>query len=154
MTLSSYLSPEAVEPSLRAGDRQGVLTELAALLRKTGSVPAGTDLVTILENREELGSTGIGRGAAIPHVRLKNLDRIRIAVGRSSAGIDFNAIDGEPVRLFFLLVAPENATGDHLKALARISRLLRQDDVRKALMAASDGAGMLDVIVREDEKEG
>jgi PTS system nitrogen regulatory IIA component len=153
MTLSSYLSPEAVEPSLQARDRRGVLAELAALLQKNGSVPAGTDLVTILENREELGSTGIGGGAAIPHVRLKNLARIHVAVGRSPAGIDFSAIDGEPVRLFFLLVAPENATGDHLKALARISRLLRQEGVRKALMEAPDGAGMLDIIVTEDEKE-
>lgn len=153
MNLSAYLSLGAIEPSLRSRNRREVLAELAALLQQSGAVAAGTDLVTILENREELGSTGIGNGIAIPHVRLKNLESMKIAVGRSSEGVEFNAMDDEPVHLFFLLVAPDHATGDHLKALAKISRLLRREGVRRALVEAADGSEMLKIIVAEDEKE-
>jgi mannitol/fructose-specific phosphotransferase system IIA component (Ntr-type) len=153
MNLSAYLSLEAIEPSLQSQSRREVLAELAELIKKSGGVPGDTDLVTILENREELGSTAVGSGSAIPHVRLKNLKNIRVAVGKSRGGVDFNAPDGKPVHLFFLLVAPESATGDHLKALARISRLLRREDARRALVQAVDGSEIMKIIVQKDEKD-
>ncbi len=107
----------------------------------------------ILKNREELGSTGLGDGVAIPHVYLQNISTPQAAVGRSVEGVDFNAIDGRPVHIFFLLVTPETSKGDHLKALARISRLLRKPDFRSSLMKASGREEMQRIIVEEDEKE-
>ena len=153
MKLATFLSPETVEAGLRSDDRRGVLEELAALALRSGGIPEGTDLVTILENREDLGSTGIGGGAAIPHVRLRNLPGLKVAVGRSVEGVDFKAIDGQLVRLFFLLLAPEDSPGDHLKALAGISRLLKKARVRDSLLAARDGEEMLKIIVTADEEE-
>ena len=153
MNLASFLTPESVEGGLESGDRRGVLTELSSLLVKAGHVPEGTDLVTILENREELGSTGVGEGVAIPHVRLRNISSPRIAVGRSVGGVDFGAVDGRPVHLFFLTVSPESSAGDHLKALARISRLLKKPSVRQALMEAKGRREMYEIVVAEDGKE-
>ena len=153
MKLARYLSVDTVEARLESADRRGILEELAALVRRTGGVPPDTDLVTILENREDLGSTGIGDGVAIPHVRLKNLREPRMAVGRSVEGVDFHAIDGQRVHIFFLLLAPENSTGEHLKALARISRLIKKSPFREALLKARSSEEMLKAIVTEDEQE-
>lgn len=153
MKLSPLLTPETIITDMAGRDRRGVLTELADLVTKAGQVDPGTDLVTILENREELGSTGIGGGVAIPHVRLKNIPSLRVALGRSVEGVDFAAVDGRPVHIFFLLLAPEEATGDHLKALACISRLLKSPGVKEALLAAESPERMLEIIEREDEKE-
>ena len=153
MKLAPLLSPEVVASSLEARDRHGVLAELAGLLQGEGLVDPGMDLVTILENREELGSTGIGGGLAIPHVRLKSIPSLRVALGRSLNGVEFGAADGQPVHIFFLLLAPEEATGEHLKALAGISRLLKSPGVKEALLAAEDAGRMLEIIEREDEKE-
>lgn len=153
MKLARYLSADTVEARLESSDRKGVLEELAAILKRTGGVPGDTDLVTILENREDLGSTGIGDGVAIPHVRLKNLGEPRMAVGRSVEGVDFHAIDNGKVHLFFLLLAPEDSTGEHLKALARISRLVKKSAFREALMKAKSREEMLKAIVAEDEQE-
>jgi len=152
MKLATFLSPETVEAGLRSDDRKGVLEELANLAVRSGGVPDGTDLVTILENREDLGSTGIGGGVAIPHVRLRNLPGLKLAVGRSLDGVDFKAIDGQPVRLFFLLLAPEDSTGDHLKALAGISRLIKNTQVRDALLEARDSEEMLEIIVTAEKE--
>ena len=153
MKLAPFLPVACVEENLESVDGRGVLAELAALLIKARCVPEGTDLVTILMNREELRSTGIGEGVAIPHVRLKNISSLRVAVGRSVRGVDFNAADGRPVHFFFLVVSSESAAADHLKALAQISRLLKKSHVRKALFEAGGREEMLEVIVAEDEEE-
>jgi len=152
MKLATFLSPETVEAGLRSDDRRGILEELAVMAVRSGGVPEGIDLVTILENREDLGSTGIGGGVAIPHVRLRNLPGLKLAVGRSVEGVDFKAIDGQLVRLFFLLLAPEDSTGAHLKALAGISRLLKNTQVRDSLLEARDSEEMLEIIVTADEE--
>jgi PTS system nitrogen regulatory IIA component len=153
MRLGPLLAVETIEDSLAADSGEAVLAELAALLFRAGHVPEGTELVRILQNREELGSTGLGDGVAIPHVYLKNISSPRIAVGRSREGIEFNAIDGRPVQLFFLLVTPETAKGDHLKALGRISRLLRREEFRESLMNAKGPEEILRITVEEDEQE-
>lgn len=153
MRLAEFLSPETIEDNLKARRGGEVLSELAGLLFRGGQVPEETDLVQILKNREELGSTGLGDGVAIPHVYLQNISTPQAAVGRSVEGVDFNAIDGRPVHIFFLLVTPETSKGDHLKALARISRLLRKPDFRSSLMKASGREEMQRIIVEEDEKE-
>ncbi len=153
MKLAPLLTPQTIACNLQARDRRGVLAELSSLLQKAGRVDPDMDLVTILENREELGSTGIGGGLAIPHVRLKGIPSLQVALGRSVEGVDFGAVDGQPVHIFFLLLAPEEAAGDHLKALASISRLLKGPGVKEALLAAGSSERMLEIIEREDEKE-
>jgi len=106
----------------------------------------------ILLERERLGSTGIGDGIAIPHGKLRNLDQPLLAFGRSRRGVDFKALDGRPVKLFFLLIAPEEAIGLHLKMLARISRILKDPAVRTRLLDAPDVAAMLAVIQEQDSR--
>ena len=105
----------------------------------------------MLLEREKLGSTGIGDGIAIPHGKLKGLDRLVISFGRSRQGIDFDAIDGKPVHIFFLLMAPESSTGQHLKALAKISRMLKDPDFRSDLMAAKSAEEIYRKIAEKDE---
>ncbi|HXN54964.1 MAG TPA: PTS sugar transporter subunit IIA, partial [Myxococcales bacterium] len=114
--------------------------------------PQGRLLEVLLE-REKLGSTGIGEGVAIPHGKLAGVPSVIAAFGRSRAGIDFAAVDGKPARLFFLLFAPENSAGIHLKALARISRLLRSPTFRQAILDAPDRLAIHRLIVQEDSQE-
>ena len=123
-----------------------------ALLVKTGSVREKdtAKLVQILLEREALGSTGIGQGVAIPHGKAGSVSRVVGAVGISRAGMDFDALDGEPVHIFFLLVAPEDSAGPHLKALARISRLLKEKHFRDSLIAAKDERTLMRAIREED----
>jgi PTS system nitrogen regulatory IIA component len=153
MKLAPFLPAECVEANLKSVDGRGVLAELSELLIKARCVPEDTDLVTILMNREELGSTGLGEGVAIPHVRLKNISSLRVAVGRSVEGVDFNAADGRPVHFFFLVVSSESAAVDHLKVLAQISRFLKKTHTRKALLEAGGREEILEAIVAEDEEE-
>ena len=111
-----------------------------------------TELYGALAEREKLGSTGVEDGIAIPHAKVSHLDRIVLACGRSIRGLDFEAHDGNPTHLFFVLLAPANATGMHLKVLARLSRLLKEARVRARLMAAASGDELYDAIIEEDEK--
>ena len=99
-----------------------------------------------------MGSTGINDGVAIPHGKLKNIDALLVAFGRSREGIDFGALDGRASHLFFLLVAPERSAGTHLKALARISRIAKNEDFRKKCMKAETGEDLFKLMVEEDEK--
>jgi PTS system nitrogen regulatory IIA component len=109
-------------------------------------------LSDVLLEREKLGSTGVGDGIAIPHGKLAGLQGLLAAFGRSRAGIDFQAIDGKPTHLFFVLFAPENSAGIHLKALARISRLFKTPSFRAAVVEASDAAAIHRLIADEDAK--
>ena len=109
-------------------------------------------LMDVLIERERLGSTGIGDGIAIPHGKLNNLDKLLLSFGRSLAGVDFDSLDGKPAHLFFLVVAPENSAGAHLKTLARISRLLKSNAVRRDLMEAKDTQAIYSIIEAQDEE--
>ena len=152
MKICDYLSPHDIMPEINADDSEGVLRELAQHLGSTNKVSDPEKLLEVLVEREKLGSTGIGSGAAIPHGRLPGLDNILVVFGRSPAGIDFHAHDDLPVHLFFLLVAPEDSAGKHLKALARISRILKSPDCRRALMESENGEKLYEVISQEDER--
>ena len=152
MKIVDYLSPENVLPELSARTGDGVLEELAQHLKSTGKINDAASLVEILRDREKLGSTGIGHGVAIPHGRLRGLKEIIIAFGRSVQGIDFDAHDGQPVNLFFLLVAPEDSAGMHLKALARISRIVKNPECRESLIRTADSGEIYGVISEEDER--
>jgi PTS system nitrogen regulatory IIA component len=150
MRILDIVPPEAVVDDLRADTKEGVLRELSEVL--AGLVPqvdAGS-MASILIERESLGSTGIGDGVAIPHGKVPGIDRLFAVFGRSREGVQFHSSDGKPAHLFFLVVAPENSAGMHLKVLARISRLLKSERFRQSLMAARDVEHLRGVF-REEE---
>lgn len=151
MTMISDLLTEAgVEADLKAKDKDAALRELVEVLSRAAPVEKPDDVLAAIRDREELMSTGIGQGVAIPHAKSSSVNGLRIAFGRSKEGIDFAALDGKPVYLFFLLVAPEDQSGPHVKALARISRLLKDASFRESLMTAGDAAEIL-ALIREEE---
>lgn len=141
MPLADLLAPDAVFPSLRASSKKQALQELA----QHAALLMGRDQREIFDTllqRERLGSTGVGAGIAIPHGKLPKLDRLFGAFARLEKPIDFEALDGEPVDLVFLLLAPEAAGADHLKALARVARMLRDPSVAEKLRATRDASLM------------
>jgi PTS system nitrogen regulatory IIA component len=152
MRIAEFLREDLVYPDLAASDKAGVLGEMSAgLARAYPALPAGRLAETLLE-REKLGSTGVGEGVAIPHGKLPGIPGLIAAFARKKAGVDFAAIDGRPTYLFFVLFAPENSAGLHLKALARISRLFKQPQLRQAILAAEDGPAIYRLISEEDAK--
>ncbi len=150
MKVSEFLTEEMVIPELKARTKEAVLDELSAFLQEMGKIPQSRALSEILAAREAQGSTGIGGGIAIPHGKLGGLTQMIIAFGRSGQGIDFDSLDGQPARLFFLLVAPEDAPGEHLKALARVSRIMKNGKLREALLRARDAKEMKSLIAKEE----
>jgi PTS system nitrogen regulatory IIA component len=155
MKVVDFLSPDAVIPALAGTSKSEVLAEMAAFIARsqTGSSPIDAEVLRrTLEEREQLASTAIGDGIAIPHGKLDTIDRLVGALGRSVAGLAFDSIDGKPTYLVFMLVAPANSAGIHLKALARLSRLFRDVGFRQRLFEAADGATMYRTIVEEDAK--
>lgn len=151
LKILDFLDPSAVVIDLVATNKKGVLEELTGLLAKSGKVKDAKTTVDILLEREKLGSTGIGQGIAIPHAKTDQTTQVTAAFGLSRRGVQFDALDGEPVYIFFLLVAPPDAAGLHLKALARISRLLKDKFFRQSLRDVKDAAEVLKIIRDEDQ---
>ena len=154
MRMMEFLQERAVTCDLKANDKEGVIRELVGLLVRAGSVKEkDVDRLTrILLEREALGSTGIGHGVAIPHGKANSVSRLVSALGVSSHGMNFDSLDGESVHIFFLLVAPEDSAGPHLKALARISRLLKDKHFRESLQTARDEKVLVKLLQEEDER--
>lgn len=150
MRISDTLKEGAIISELNATDKKAVLEELTGTLAEVSGVNQ-EEMVRVLLERERLGSTGIGGGIAIPHGKLGALTSLLMAFGRSRKGVEFDAMDGKPTHLFFLLLAPEDSTGAHLKMLARISRSLKNSVFRERLMTAADGRELYMVIQKEDE---
>ncbi|OGR89286.1 MAG: hypothetical protein A2992_02640 [Elusimicrobia bacterium RIFCSPLOWO2_01_FULL_59_12] len=146
-----FLDPASVVVDLAATHKRAALEELASLLEKSGKVRDAKATVDILLEREKLGSTGIGQGIAIPHAKTDQTTQVAAAFGLSRRGVQFDALDGEPVYIFFLLVAPPDAAGLHLKALARISRLLKDKFFRQSLRDVKDAVEVLKIIRDEDQ---
>lgn len=142
MKLSSLVPEDRILAELRATDRKGVLRELGHWFAAFRDGPSEEEVTRALSEREELGSTSIGEQAAVPHAKLPSVSRLLVGLARSPRGIDFGSPDGRPTHLFFVLLAPESAPGEHLKALARISRLCADGDLRKDLLAAEDAEEM------------
>jgi len=152
MKLSEVFKPQFIITDLKAHDKKGVLEELSKVItEQEPSLDKGFLLQVLLE-RERLGSTGIGDGIALPHGKLRELKRLLISFGKSINGLNFDSIDEEPAYLFFLLLAPENSAGKHLKALAKISRMLKDGNFRRRLMGAKSRAEIYKIIVGEDEE--
>jgi len=152
MKLLDILPKESIIPELSGRSKREVLEELtAALLRHKPQLDQAR-VVEVLLERERLGSTGIGDGIAIPHGKIKDLDHLALSFGRSTKGVDFESMDGKPAHFFFLLVAPENCAGIHLRALAKIARFLKNNTIRKRLGAVRTQDEFA-AIFQEDEDE-
>jgi len=147
--LKNFLDKKAISPRLTAKTKEEVLEELVSLLEKTGKVTDREEFLRVIKEREELGSTGIGYNIAIPHARSKAIKSLVGAFGISREGIDFDALDKEPVYLFFMLGAPQDASGEYLKALATVSRFLRRKKARQDLMKAETVEEIEKIIERE-----
>jgi nitrogen PTS system EIIA component len=150
MKITEILSPELVLPDLRGRNKPEVLRELAACLSSKYRDLDAETLAAVLAERERLGSTAIGDGIAIPHGKIAGVNRILGVFGRHLKGVDFESLDGRPTHLFFLLVAPEDSTSLHLKALARVSRLFKDNSFRDQLIKARDVTEIYRLIVDED----
>lgn len=151
MKISDFLSKDLIIADLRETEKYKVLEELVEFVAQKIAGIDASELLKVLLDREQMGSTGIGDGIAIPHGKLKDLKQIIAVFGKSSRGVSFDAMDGRPVYLLFLLIAPENSAGVHLKALARLSRLLKRNGFRQKLMNLSDAEQLYQVIIEEDE---
>ena len=151
MKITDFLSRETIVPALASREKNAALEEMAGYLGSTHQLDKNKVLEVLLE-RERISTTAIGEGVAIPHGKLNGVERVVGVFARSPEGIDFASLDGAPTHLFFVLVAPENAAADHLKALARISRLLKDEAFRRRLMAGQSSQELYTTILEEDEK--
>ena len=149
--ITELLDPAAIVAELQGASKNEVLAELTDALLTANPRLNRSEVLRVLQERESLGSTGIGEGVAIPHGKLKNIDRQLIAFGLSDKGVEFDAMDGKPARLFFLLIAPEDAAGVHLKTLARISKLLKGSQLRERLSGVRDRQQIHRIIAEEEE---
>jgi len=145
MKLVDLIVREGIAPELQVANKKQLLQWLADRAATLSNLNA-RDVFEALLQRERLGSTGLGKGIAIPHVQLSGLDRTVCLFARLATPIPFESIDGEPVDLVFLLLAPEHAGGDHLKALARVSRVLREPDTIEKLRAARDAGALFELL--------
>ena len=154
MRILDFLNEKAVSADLKSHDKNSVMKELVDLLVKSGQLkPKDRDAaVKVLLNREALGSTGIGQSVAIPHGKCEYVSELIGAFGISKSGIKFDSLDGEPANIFFLLLAPIESSGPHLKALARISKLLKDKFFRDSLKGADSEKNLVRIIKEEDQR--
>jgi PTS system nitrogen regulatory IIA component len=151
MKFSELINKNYIIPEFKGSTKKQVLEELVEALASNNVEIDKVVLLNALLEREKLGSTGIGDGVAIPHGKLNGLDNIILLFGKSGQGVDFDAIDRKPVCMVFLLVAPADSAGLHLKALARLSRMLREKEFKNSLLMASDAEALLKIIIDKDE---
>lgn len=151
MKILDVLQLETIIPELTSRDKKGILEELAAPIAETTGLHH-LDLVRVLMEREQLGSTGIGDGIGIPHGKIADLDHMVVGFGMSRQGVDFDSLDGRPAHIFFVLVTPEQSTGQHLKLLAQLSKMLKNELFRKKLMTASS-RDEIHAIIRNEDNE-
>jgi nitrogen PTS system EIIA component len=150
MKISEILKPEHTIKDLNSLDKNAVLDELSTFLEKKGAITSKEILLTALIEREKLGSTGIGENVAIPHAKINDIDKIITVFGRSKNGVEFESLDKKPVNFIFLVLAPENSTSLHLKALARISRLFKNSSLRESVLVANEADEIYSILVKED----
>lgn len=149
--LSEMLASNAVISDLVSTDKQAVLKELADVASQAIEGLNSGEVFDILSNREKLGSTAIGHGIAIPHGKINDIEKLTAIFGRSKKGIDFNAHDNEPIHLFFVLLAPSTESGNYLHALARLSRLLKNEHLRELLESCKD-EDIFQILIDEDSR--
>jgi PTS system nitrogen regulatory IIA component len=150
--ITDFLTVQTVIPTLASRDKNAALEEMAEWLVSHHRHLNKQKVLTVLLEREKISTTAIGEGVAIPHGKLPGVERVLGVFARSPQGVDFASLDGGPTHLFFVLIAPENAAADHLKALARISRLLKDEAFRRRLMEGQTSQELFKIIAEEDEK--
>lgn len=150
MQITDFIHKETIIPSLQSTDKKSLLAEISEPIAKISNIKHD-DIITVLLDREQLGSTGIGGGIGIPHGKLKDLNELTIGFGLSKNGVDFESIDGFPTHIFFIIMTPENSTGLHLKLLAQISKMLRNDIFKQKLQQAMSVDEIYEIISQEDE---
>ncbi len=155
MKIMDFLSKKAVVTDLKSTKKEEILRELVDALVTAGEIEKRhrNKLIEALMARETLGSTAIGQGVGIPHAKSDCVRRLVAAFGLSRKGVDFDSLDGEPVYIFFLLLAPADSAGPHLKALARVSRLLKDKYFRDSLRQCQDDKSIVKIITQEDERK-
>ena len=152
MKISDILKKEHIIKELDSRDKKNVLDELSSFLENEGEITSKENLLAALIEREKLGSTGIGENVAIPHAKISEIDKIITVFGRSKNGVEFESLDQKPVNFIFLVLAPENSTGQHLKALARISRLFKNPSLRESVLRTNEADQIYSILVDEDSK--
>lgn len=152
MKITDFLDVRTVIPMLASREKNAVLQEMADWLAVGHPFLDKKRVLEVLLERERISTTAIGEGVAIPHGKLPGVERVLGVFGRSPEGVDFASLDGRPTHLFFVLIAPENAAADHLKALARISRLLKDESFRRRLMEEKTSQEIFRAIAEEDQK--
>ena len=152
MKITDFLSVQTVIPTLASREKNAVLQEIAGWLASTHPSLDKKRILEVLLERERISTTAIGEGVTIPHGKLPDVERVLGVFARSPEGVDFASLDGGPTHLFFVLIAPENAAADHLKALARISRLLKDETFRRRLMEGKTSQEIFQTIAQEDQK--
>jgi PTS system nitrogen regulatory IIA component len=150
--ITDFLTAQSVIPALKSSEKSAVLAEMADWLAFVHPQLNAKRVLDVLQEREKISTTAIGEGVAIPHGKLPGVESVLGVFSRSAQGVNFASLDGEPTYLFFALIAPENAAADHLKALARISRLLKDEAFRHRLMAGETAQDLYNIIAAEDEK--
>ena len=152
MRMSDFVVREAILPELPASNKEGVIREMVESLRAAGQFRGADleDIVRAILKREFLGSTGIGRGVAIPHTKHNSVERLIGTVAISNKGIAFDSLDGEPVHVFVLLISPQDRPGDHLRALENVSRSLRDDSFVRSLRAAKTREEIIALLDKAD----
>ncbi len=151
MKLSDILHQQAIIHEMQSRDKQGSLKELAQAAGKATGMSV-QQILEVLEERENLGSTGIGGGVAIPHGKPEDMESVFLGLAISHDGVEYDSLDNKPVHIFFVILTPEHSTGGHLKVLAQVSRLLKQESFKKALLAAKTPEEIF-ALVREQDEE-
>jgi mannitol/fructose-specific phosphotransferase system IIA component (Ntr-type) len=150
--IRDLLQKNSVLIDVPAADKNGMITQLADHLASIYNLPDGGLIARKILERETEVSTGIGYGIAIPHARVEKIDRIYMVAARSVKGVDFSAIDGQPVHLIFLIISPAGASSEHVQVLSSLSRIMSYEDIRKKLLAAKRPEQFLDLLVKGENK--
>lgn len=151
MLISEFLTPQDIVPDLKATSKKQVLQELASFASERLNLEDRA-IFDVLVERERLGTTGFGNGVAIPHGKMRQLDKLHVIFARLSSPVNFDAVDGRPVDLFFLLLTPENAGADHLKALAKVSRILRNEKTCAKLRGSETAEAIFSTILESEQE--
>ncbi|HOE17993.1 MAG TPA: PTS sugar transporter subunit IIA [Syntrophorhabdaceae bacterium] len=152
MKITEILQEQCIVADIKGQTKREVISELVEALAKARLIEDVVTAVNVVMDREKLGSTGIGNGVAVPHGKLKNINNIMCAFGRSQNGVDFDAVDRAPVYIFFLVLAPEDSASLHLKVLSRITKILRDQSLRKKIIKFTNVSDIYTSILEEDEK--
>ena len=154
MNLTDFVHADAIIPDLKADSKEAAIREMVASLKSAKHIAAGDEdsIVTAILKREELGSTGIGRGIAVPHTKNPSVSELTATIAISKSGVDFDSLDGEAVHILFLLVSPPDKPGEHLRALETVARQLRDDDFCNFLKQSEDAESIVELLKEADEK--